>query len=140
MKIKQILFGTTPDANAGILILRVFLGAAMMTHGVPKMFGGLEGFTGFVSSLGVPAPAVMAFLAAFAESFGALFLLLGVLTRPAALMLVCTMAVAIFGAHGDDGFSGQEKAWLYLVPALMFMLKGAGKWSIDFWISTKKKS
>lgn len=137
MKVKQILFGTSPDANVGILILRVFLGAAMMTHGIPKMFGGLSKFTEFVASLGVPAPQVMAFLAAFAESFGALFLAFGLLTRPAAFMIICTMSVAIFGAHGGAGFAKQEAAWMYLVPALMFLLKGAGKWSIDFLLSKK---
>lgn len=135
MKCKKILFGTSPDANPGILILRVFIGAAMLTHGYEKMFGGLEDFTGFVASLGVPAPQVMAFLAAFAESFGALFLILGLLTRPAAFMIFCTMGVAIFGAHGGDGFAAQEKAWLYLMPTLLFLLKGAGKWSLDFLIS-----
>lgn len=138
MKIKQILFGTTPDANPGIPILRVFIGAALMTHGIPKMFGGLTKFTEFVSSLGVPAPQVMAFLAAFAESFGALFLAIGLLTRPAAFMIICTMSVAIFGAHADAGFAKQEMAWLYLVPALMFLLKGPGKWSLDFLISKSK--
>jgi len=137
MKIKQILFGTSPDANVGILILRLFIGAALMTHGISKMFGGLAKFTEFVTSLGVPAPQVMAFLAAFAESFGALFLAIGLLTRPAAFMIICTMAVAIFGAHGDAGFAKQEMAWLYLVPALMFMLKGAGKWSLDHLLSKK---
>jgi putative oxidoreductase len=137
MKIKQILFGTTPDANVGILILRVFIGAAMMTHGVPKLFGGLEGFTGYVESLGVPAPAVMAFLAAFAESVGALLLAVGLLTRPCALMLAATMAVAALGAHGTDGFAAQEKAWLYFFPCILFLLKGAGKWSLDFLLSRK---
>jgi len=138
MKIKTVLFGTNPDAGFGILLLRVFIGAALMTHGFPKLFGGLENFTGFVTSLGVPAPQVMAFLAAFAESFGALFLLLGLLTRPAAFMVLCTMAVAIFGAHGSDGFSKQELAWLYFVPALLFLIQGAGKWSLDFLISKSK--
>jgi putative oxidoreductase len=137
MKVKQVFFGTAPDANLGILILRIFIGAALMTHGFPKMFGGLSDFSGFVASLGVPAPQVMAFLAAFAESFGALFLLVGLLTRPAAFMIICTMAVAVFGAHGGAGFAKQELAWLYLVPALMFLLKGAGKWSIDALISRK---
>lgn len=137
MKVKQILFGTSPDANIGILILRVFIGAAMMTHGIPKMFGGLSGFTEGVAGMGIPFPQVLAFLAAFAESFGALFLLLGLLTRPMAFMIVCTMAVAIFGAHGGDGFAKQEMAWLYLVPALLFLLKGAGKWSLDFLLSKK---
>lgn len=136
--IKKLLFGTTPDANIGILILRVFTGAAMMTHGIAKMAGGLEQFTGFVASLGVPAPHVMAFLAAFAESFGAAFLAIGILTRPAAFMIICTMGVAIFGALSGQPFAKQELAWLYLVPALMFMLKGAGRWSVDFMITREK--
>lgn len=137
MNVKQILFGTTPDASPGILILRVFIGAALMTHGIPKMFGGLSGFTEGVAGMGIPFPQVLAFLAAFAESFGALFLLLGLLTRPAAFMIVCTMGVAVFSAHGGQPFANQELAWLYLVPALMFMLKGAGKWSPDYFISGK---
>jgi putative oxidoreductase len=137
MKPKNILFGTSPDSNPGTLILRVFIGAAMMTHGIPKLFGGLEKFTEFVTSLGVPAPHVMAFLAAFTESFGALLLIIGLLTRPAAFMLVCTMAVAALGAHGDGGFKAQEMAWLYLVPALFFLLKGGGKWSLDALITRK---
>lgn len=137
MKIKTILFNTAPDANPGTLILRIFICAALMTHGFPKMFGGLSGFTEFVASLGVPAPQVMAFLAAFAESFGALLLLVGLLARPAAFMIICTMAVAVFGAHGGAGFEAQEKALLYLFPALFFLFKGAGKWSLDALISRK---
>lgn len=137
MKIKQMLFGTAPDACVGILLLRVFTGAAMMTHGLPKLFGGLAKFTEFVTSLGVPAPQVMAFLAAFSESFGALLLAVGLLVRPAAFLILCTMSVAIFGALGSQPFAKQELAWLYLVSALMFLLKGGGKWSLDFWISRK---
>lgn len=137
MKVKQVFFGTSPDANIGILILRVFIGAAMMTHGCAKLFGGMEQFTGFVTSLGVPAPQVMAYLAALSESLGALLLAIGLLTRPAAFMIICTMSVAVFGALGGQPFAKQELAWLYLVPALMFLLKGAGKWSLDYFISRK---
>jgi putative oxidoreductase len=110
----------------------------MMTHGIAKLAGGMEGFTGFVASLGVPAPHVMAFLAAFAESFGAVFLALGLLTRPAAFMIVCTMSVAIFGALSGQPFSKQELAWLYFFPALLFLLKGGGRWSLDFMITREK--
>ena len=135
MNWKKIAFGTDADVNVGLPILRVFIGAALLTHGWGKMFGGLEQFTGFVASLGVPAPHVMAFLAAFAECFGSMFLIAGLLTRPAAFLIVCTMAVAIGGAHKGAAFSVQELAWLYLVPALFFLLKGAGRWSLDRLIS-----
>lgn len=136
--LKKLLFGTSPDTNIGILLLRVFTGAALMPHGITKMVGGLAQFTELVASLGVPAPHVMAFLAAFAESFGAALLALGLLTRPAAFMIVCTMSVAIFGALSGQPFAKQELAWLYFFPALMFLLKGAGRWSIDSMISRKK--
>jgi NADPH-dependent 2,4-dienoyl-CoA reductase/sulfur reductase-like enzyme len=62
MNWKKIVFGADGDANVGLLLLRVFIGGALLTHGWGKMFGGLEQFTGFVASLGVPAPHVMAFL------------------------------------------------------------------------------
>ena len=137
MNIKKLAFVADSDSNFGLLILRVFIGAALLTHGWGKMFGGLEKFTGFVASLGVPLPAVAAFLAAFAESFGAILLAIGLLTRPAAFLIVCTMAVAVFGAHGGQGFAEQEPAWLYLVPALFFLLKGAGRWSLDGIVSKK---
>jgi len=137
MKLKKLAFDAGSDPNVGLLILRIFIGAALLTHGWGKMFGGLEKFTGFVASLGVPAPAVMAFLAAFAESFGAILLAVGLLARPASFLIACTMAVAIFGAHKGQPFSVQEAAWLYLVPALFFLLKGAGKWSLDALLSKK---
>ena len=137
MNWKKLVFGADADANVGLLVLRVFIGGALLTHGWGKMFGGLEQFTGFVASLGVPAPSVMAFLAAFAESFGAILLAIGLLTRPAAFLIVATMAVAVFGAHKGAAFSVQEAAWLYLVPALFFLLKGAGKWSVDALLSKK---
>ena len=137
MNWKKLVFGADADANVGLLVLRVFIGGALLTHGWGKMFGGLEQFTGFVASLGVPAPSVMAFLAAFAESFGAILLAIGLLTRPAAFLIVATMAVAVFGAHKGAAFSVQEAAWLYLVPALFFLLKGAGQWSLDALLSKK---
>ena len=137
MNWKKLVFGADADANVGLLVLRVFIGGALLTHGWGKMFGGLEQITGFVASLGVPAPSVMAFLAAFAESFGAILLAIGLLTRPAAFLIVATMAVAVFGAHKGAAFSVQEAAWLYLVPALFFLLKGAGQWSLDRIVSKK---
>jgi putative oxidoreductase len=137
MNIKTYLFGTDRDSNSGLLILRVFIGAALLTHGWGKMFGGLDGFAQGVAGMGLPAPKLLAFLAAFAESFGAILLAIGLLTRPAALLIVVNMAVAVFVAHKGQGFAAQEMAWLYLVPALFFLLKGAGAWSVDRFVSKK---
>ncbi len=136
-RIRKYAFHADADANIGLFLLRIFIGAAMLTHGWGKMFGGLETFTGFVAKLGVPFPAAMAFLAAFAESIGAVLLAIGLLTRPAAFLLASTMAVAALVAHGGQGFAAQESAWLYFFPSLLFLLKGAGRWSLDAWISRR---
>lgn len=131
MKAKQWLFSADSDPNLGLLALRVFIGAAMLTHGWGKLFGGLDGFTKGVAAMGIPFAPVTAFLAAFAESFGAILLAIGLLTRPAAFLMAATMAVAALVAHGGDGFAKQEMAWLYFFPAFYFLLKGGGKWSLD---------
>ena len=137
MNLKKLAFNAGSDSNVGLVILRVFIGAALLTHGWGKMFGGLEGFTQGVAGMGIPLPQVSAFLAAFAESFGAILLAIGLLTRPAAFLIVATMGVAVGVAHGGQPFAAQEAAWLYLVPALFFLLKGAGTWSVDALIAKK---
>ena len=137
MNLKKHLFGTDSDANPGLVILRVFIGAAMLTHGWSKMFGGPEAQVGYLTALGLPAPHLLAFLSAFAECFGAIFLLAGLLTRPAAFLILCNMSVAIGVALKGQPFAKQELAWLYWVPALFFLLKGPGKWSLD-WVVSKK--
>ncbi|MDD2241161.1 MAG: DoxX family protein [Kiritimatiellae bacterium] len=135
MTIKTYLLGTDADANPGVLILRIFLGAALLTHGWGKMVGGLGDFIASVGTMGLPFPQVLGFLAAFAESGGAILLAIGLLTRPAAALIVVNMAVAALVVHGGQGFAAQEMAWLYGVPALFFLLKGGGKWSLDFYLS-----
>jgi putative oxidoreductase len=139
MSTKKLLFGNDSDANVGLLILRVFIGAAMFTHGWYKISTvGVDAFAQNVAGMGIPAPALLGYLAVFAESGGALLLALGLLTRPAAFLLVCTMGVAIGVALKGKPFSDQEIAWLYLVSALFFLLKGAGQWSVDALLSKQK--
>jgi len=134
-KFLRFCAGDTTDGNAGLALLRLFAGAAMMTHGVPKLLGGPELWQkvgSVMSAIGVPGPAVLwGFLAALAESLGALALALGVLTRASAALVAFTMSVAAFVAHRADPFSKRELALLYLAVMLLFVLKGGGKYSVD---------
>src|SRR5580765_8476241 len=83
------------DNDSATTILRLVLG----------LFGGY-GFTGtmgfFTGVLHIPA--VFAFLAIAAEFFGGLGLIFGLLTRVAALGVLCNMIVAIAMVHGHFGF------------------------------------
>ncbi len=125
----------TGDGNIGLAMMRVAIGAFMMTHGVPKLLGGPDTWKGVGSvftGIGVPGPAAFwGFMAAIAESVFALSLALGALTRLSAGMIAFTMAVAVFVAHRADPFARKELALLYLIVSLFFVLKGGGRYSAD---------
>ncbi len=143
MKVKNYLWRTTPEGNIGYFILRAFVGVAMLTHGWPKLIAGPERWEqlgGVMGSIGIPGPAVFwGFMAAFAESIGAIMLAIGLLTPVAALLILITMAVAVFVVHGSDPFSVRELGLMFLFTSLLFMLKGAGNYSIDHFLSRFRK-
>jgi len=59
------------------------------------------------------------------------FLAAGFMTRISAFFVSCTMLVAGFVAHAADPFGRKEKALMYLCIGLLYMLIGAGRYSID---------
>ncbi|WP_373998972.1 DoxX family protein [Bdellovibrio bacteriovorus] len=124
--------------DVALAILRVFIGLTMaFSHGLGKLPPN-EMLIGGVSGMGFPAPELFAWLAALAEFAGGLLLAAGLLTRPAALTVIITMLVAVFGVHAADSFQQKEMALLYLFTALFFLLHGAGRWSLDHFITKKK--
>ena len=132
------------DNDATSLILRVILGVVMFPHGAQKLLGwyGGYGFSGtmgfFTETLGIPA--VFALLAIVAEFFGALGVIVGLLTRVAAFGIGMVMIVAA-GMHLGNGFfmnwsgkqagEGYEYHLFAIAVALVVTIKGGGKWSID---------
>lgn len=128
------------DASWGMLILRVPVGLILAAHGAQKLFGwfggyGLEATGQWMASIGLGPGLLMAFLAGAAEFFGGLALVLGLLTRPAALANAVAMAVATFVVHLENGLfmsnNGYEYALILLAASLTLMIAGGGKLSID---------
>jgi putative oxidoreductase len=134
-KILGLVFAGTEDGNPGLLLLRVFAGLAMMTHGVPKLMAGPEtwaGIGGVLTGIGMPGPAVFwGFMAAVAEGVGGGALALGLATRWSASLVAFTMTVAALVAHRNDPFDVREKALLFLFIALLYVFKGGGRYSAD---------
>ncbi|HAR37415.1 MAG: DoxX family protein [Bacteroidetes bacterium GWD2_45_23] len=122
--------------QAGWLILRVGIGISIFLHGYPKITGGAETWTmigGTMSNFGIDfAPAFWGFLAAFVESVGGLLFALGLLFRPAALLLAGNMAVALI-THvvAGDNFMIFGHAMDLLIVFAASILIGAGKYSLD---------
>lgn len=131
---RKLLFGTTINAkptDAGLLALRIFTGLALaLAHGLGKLPPSPRFIEG-VANMGFPLPVVFAWAAALAESLGGVLLALGLATRPTAVLIAATMATAGFIRHAADPFSTQEKAFLFGMVALLFVLAGAGRYSID---------
>ena len=127
-----------PLTDAGLLVLRVFAGLALaLGHGLGKLPPS-PGFIEGVGQMGFPLPALFAWAAAIAEFVGGLLLAAGLLTRPASLLIFFTMATAAFIRHAPDPFSGKEKALLFLFVALLFLLAGAGRYSLDALLSRRR--
>ena len=131
------------DDSLALFLLRVVLGGVLLPHGLQKTLGwfggyGFEGTMGGFTSMGIPA--VFAFLAILAESAGAVALIAGFGTRIASLGAAAVMAVAglmVHRAHffmnwsGQQGGEGFEYHLLAGVIAVVLVLGGAGRWSID---------
>lgn len=120
-------------------LLRITAGLFLVPHGSQKLFGWFGGYgieaTGqfFASKLGLPAG--LALMAGIIEFFGGLLLAAGLLTRPAAALVVGLMTVAAVQVHWAAGFfwtaGGVEYPLLWGVVALFFMLRGGGRYSLD---------
>jgi putative oxidoreductase len=119
------------------LVLRVGIGAVMAVHGLQKLTGGPAGFAeGMLAGLGVPAPLVFAWIVTLIELVGGIALILGVVTRLAALLIAGVLVGAIALVKVNVGFVvmgaiGAELDVAVLVGALALVLLGPGRLSVD---------
>lgn len=132
------------DNDIAGLIARVVLGIVILPHGLQKLLGMFGGY-GFSATVdffvGSGIPYIAAVLIIIAESFGALGLIVGFLSRVAAFGIGLIMLGAIFMVHLPNGFfmnwfgnqqgEGFEYHLLAIGLALIVILKGGGRWSVD---------
>lgn len=139
-KMKRLaLTVTASDAGLAAVALRLPVGVILAAHGAQKLFGwfggyGLEGTGQWMASIGFTPGYVMALLAGSAEFFGGIALILGLLTRPAALLAAFTMLMAMTVHIGNGLFisnNGYEFALVLFAATLGLAIQGAGKVSID---------
>jgi putative oxidoreductase len=119
------------------LFVRVVVGVIMAAHGWQKLAGGPGNFAGGLEQLGVPAPGLMAWVVTFTELGGGILLVLGLLTRLAALALTVNLTVAILLVKLDAGLIAMDGAGVELDLALIagfvtLLFLGAGPVSLDW--------
>jgi putative oxidoreductase len=147
----RILTRTNNDPAS--TLLRLILGIVFFAHGAQSLlgwFGGvglgavIEGF----GSIGIPP--VVAILVVATEFFGALALMLGIMTRPAAAGILAVMGGAIYLVHGSVGFfmnwSGQQPGegfefhLLAMGIAAALVIRGGGFASLDRRLARRQRS
>ncbi|MBI1765435.1 MAG: DoxX family protein [Acidobacteria bacterium] len=126
------------------LILRLTLGLVILPHGAQKLLGlfGGYGFSATMKAMtGQGLPAVIVFLVIMAESFGALGLITGFLTRFSAFGIGLVMLGAVAMVHAKNGFfmnwmgqpqgEGFEYHLLAIGLAVALLMRGGGAASVD---------
>jgi len=125
--------------DLAVLVLRICLGVVFVAHGLQAalgMFGGsgINVFSDMLASLGFKPALFWAYLGAYVELIGGLFIILGIFTRGAALLILIFMVVAAFKVHLAKGFfiqaGGFEYNFVLICVCIALMLLGPGKFRV----------
>lgn len=152
----MVLLDLSAQTDLGLLVLRVIFGFIMVVHGMPKLFGPTrQPMRSSMSQMGIPA--ALFDMVGLLEFIGGIALVLGVLTRVAALLFALEMigTIALYlGKLGRftpppemlqqmvansrrvmrgfiAGVGGWEFDLLILGAALILLTAGAGALSVD---------
>ncbi len=136
MKINELFqpINLSARVSAGLLLLRLVIGLAFIFHG----YGKIQNPFGWMGP-DAKVPGFFQMLAAVSEFGGGIAWMLGFVTPLASFGLACTMAVAVFFhavVRGDpfasrpDG-GAYEPAAVYFCVAVLFLLAGPGRFSLD---------
>jgi len=122
----------TSQYQVGILLLRLFFGGLLATHGYPKLSSMRKTTQDWLA--GMKLPRVLGLLIGILELFGGVFLALGFLTPIVAFLFVLQFLGILVERKrlGKKSLSDYEKDLMYLGGALALLFLGGGTYSIDY--------
>lgn len=119
----------------GKFLLRLAVGGLMLFHGLHKLFAGIDGISGMLIAKGLPG--FIAYGVLVGEVIAPCLIILGILTRPAALVLAFTMIVAWLMVGINETWAlDKTGAWAieslayFFIGALAVAFLGAGRFSV----------
>jgi putative oxidoreductase len=136
---------TNPAAPASALLVRVLVGGVFLSEGVQKfLFPDALGVGRFVK-IGIPSPTVMAPFVGIVEIVCGLLLVVGLVTRLAAIPLILDMLVAIATTKiplliksGFWAMAHEARTdYSMMLGAIFLLIVGSGPVSVDSWFYRK---
>ncbi|MCO6430038.1 MAG: DoxX family protein [Deltaproteobacteria bacterium] len=129
-----------------LLVFRLHWGWQFYTTGKAKLVNHSD-VAAFFGRLGIPAPSLNAWFVGGLECIGGVLLMIGLMSRPIALLLSVTMAVAYISVEKDreavlnlftdpDPFLSAEP-FFFLLTALLVLAFGPGYLSLDAFFKKK---
>ena len=126
-------------SSIGLLVLRLSVGGGLIAaHGWDKLIHFNERRASFPDPLGIGTDFSLVGTIA-AEVLCSLLLVIGLMTRVAALPVAFTMAVAAFVVNAGKPWADKELAVLYMLCSLALVFTGAGRYSVDSRIERRKE-
>jgi putative oxidoreductase len=113
-------------------LLRVVCGIALVVHGTPKILDPF-GAAGMVESIGFWPGWLWSVLLSIGEFGSGVLLVVGFLTRPAAVVATIILLVTVYfhGIQLEQGWAGAEKSVLWAAVTFFFAVNGARTISVD---------
>lgn len=116
--------------DIALLITRVGIGLAMLTHAIPKLMNFAALSQTFFDPFGLGSQLSL-IMALFAELVCSIALILGIFTRLASAMLLFTMLIAVYMVGMLKGWAGNELATIYCFVYGLLIAFGGGKYSLE---------
>jgi putative oxidoreductase len=133
--------------SAVLLAVRLYWGFQFAQTGWGKLHN-LVKITGFFASLNIPFPGLAAPFVSTLEFVGGILLMLGLFSRPIALLLACNMFAAYWTADrealsavfSDPGKFYAADPYTFLFASLMVLIFGAGFFAVDTLVAKRLKA
>ena len=137
MKVKEKLLSTR--APAATVVVRALVGGVFLLEGIKKFLFVAQWGAGRFTKIGIPAPEIMAPFVGVVEIVGGTLLLVGLLTRWAAIPLIidisvalCSTKIPILLKSGFWPMEAEARTDYSMLLGLVFLLiVGGGRWSLD---------
>lgn len=127
--------------DIGVIFLRLLIGWRLIdgTQDNILSWDRMIEFRDFLASFDVPYPLFSAQLSVYAQFLCGILFIVGLLTRPAAIVMIINFIAALYIAHRGQSFQEAFVPLTMLTASIFFLFYGAGKFSIDNYMAKRNK-